>query len=139
LEYLSLESIGYSNTELKSGRFLVILTVDLLALDSGDASPMGWQVAWMGWIDPLAIVRHSEVFTCAHDEGQMSITTTSSGGNAGSVVAELALEELQQSIGGRTNDRHESTVRESEVVSHRHHVDLEESQVELLTGRKTLS
>ena len=99
------------------------MTVDLLALDSGDTSPMGGQVAWMGWSDPWAIVRYSEVFTCVHDKGQMSITTTTSGGNAGSVVAELALEELQRSIGRRTNDRRESPVRESEVVGHRHRVD----------------
>lgn len=46
----------------------------------------------------------------------MSITTTSSGGNACSVVAELALESLEGGIGRRSNDKGECPVREGEVT-----------------------
>jgi hypothetical protein len=68
----------------------------------------------------------------------MSIATTSSGGNAGSVVAELALEDLERCIGRRTNDRRERPVRECEVVAHLNTVLTRKSlRWSTLTGRET--
>jgi hypothetical protein len=68
----------------------------------------------------------------------MSIATTSSGGNAGSVVAELALEDLERCIGRRTNDCHERPVRDGEVVAHLNTVLTRKSlRWSTLTGRET--
>ncbi len=49
----------------------------------------------------------------------MSVSTTAaSGGNASSVVAELALEDLESRDGRSTNDLGEFPMGESEVVAH---------------------
>jgi hypothetical protein len=45
-------------------------------------------------------------------------TTTLSRGNAGSIIAELALENLERRIGRKINDLGERPVREGEVITH---------------------
>jgi hypothetical protein len=52
----------------------------------------------------------------------MSMSTTDlSGGNAGSVVTDLALENLEGGIGRRANDLGKCPVREGEIVAHLWH------------------
>jgi len=56
-ENLTLEGVRNLGVELKRGKIFVVLTIDLLALDSGDAGrPMHRKIAWMQWGDPWDIV-----------------------------------------------------------------------------------
>ena len=73
----------------------------------------------MDWIDPWDVIGHFHVVISIHNNPKMSMSTTAaSGGNAGSVIAELALEDLEHHIGWSINDLGEFPMGESKVVTH---------------------
>jgi hypothetical protein len=73
----------------------------------------------MHWINPRDFIGHCYVVNSVHNNRKMAMSsTTLSGGYAGSIIAELALEDLERRIGWRTNDLGEFSVGESEVVAH---------------------
>jgi hypothetical protein len=59
----------------------------------------------MDWVNPRDVIGHCHVFDSIHNNAKVAMSsTTASGGNACSVIAELALEDLERRIGMKTND-----------------------------------
>jgi hypothetical protein len=72
----------------------------------------------MNWVNPRDVIGYCHIFDNIHDKPKVAMSsTTASGGNACSVITELALEDLERRIGRKTNDLGEFPVRESDVVA----------------------
>jgi hypothetical protein len=70
-------------------------------------------------IKQLGCIGHCNVFNFIHNNSDVAMSaTTASGGNAGRVIAELALEDLERRISWRTNDLGEFPVGQSEADAH---------------------
>jgi hypothetical protein len=73
----------------------------------------------MDWVNPRDVIGHCHALDSIHNNPKVAMSsTTASGGNACSVIAELACEDLERRIGRETNDLGEFPMRESEVVAH---------------------
>jgi hypothetical protein len=73
----------------------------------------------MNRVSSRDVIGYCHVIDSIHDNIKVAMSsTTASGGNACSVIAELALEDLERRISRQTNDLGEFPVRESEVVAH---------------------
>jgi hypothetical protein len=73
----------------------------------------------MDRVNPRDVIEYCHILDGIHNKHKVAMSsTTASGGNACSFVAELALEDLERRIGWKTNDLDEFLLGESEVVAH---------------------
>jgi predicted transcriptional regulator YheO len=72
----------------------------------------------MNWGNPRDVIVYYHVINSIHNNPMVAMSsTTVSGRNAGSVITELALEDLERRVGRKTNDLGAFPARESEAVT----------------------